>query len=588
MGYFASDPIIEEIKERFNIVNLIETYVSLKRSGRGYVGLCPFHNEKTPSFQVSEEKGIFHCFGCGTGGDIFGFMMRYNNFTFPEAVVELAKRAGLTIEKDSLHPQKKSRKDTLFKLNMVASKFYHTMMVQGNEGRSAAAYLQERGIPLEIAKEFQLGYAPREWDTLVKYLSAKRAPLDIAQEVGLIIGKKSKDGYYDRFRDRIIFPIRDVDGRVLGFGGRTLAKEEPKYMNSPESEIYRKRNILYGLDKARDSIRKERQVIVVEGYMDLLSLYVAGIRNVVASLGTALTRDQVTLLRRYTDRVVVVFDGDESGIRAALRVLEVFLEESLSPLMVVLPEGDDPDLFISKGKRDEFLKLIAGADSLLDFFVERILTSFRRKEISRTKTVESVIEVISKVKNPIEKSHYIRRIAENLGIRENEFLSLIGRMEKARMDTRVELKKTSEAQEKLLLKILLKFPSYSRYLKEKDIIHFIPDGEIKTILEEIILNGFNDISSLLLSFDNASAQEIISEAIFSSDEILDEATGWKMLKDCIRKLRLKTLEDQLSLLRLQVDRARREKNNNLEEKLIREYRDLTEQEKSIKGETHED
>jgi DNA primase len=588
MSYFVSKSIIEEIKERFNIVSLIETYISLKKSGRGYIGLCPFHDEKTPSFHVSDEKGIFHCFGCGTGGDIFGFMMRYNNLTFSEAVAELAKRAGIRIEKSSLPSQRKSKKDILFKLNMVASRFYHSILVESNEGRAAGDYLKKRGISLEIAKEFQLGYAPGEWNTLVKFLTDKKAPLGIAEEIGLLIRRKSKDGYYDRFRDRIMFPIRDVDGRVLGFGGRILIEEEPKYMNSPESEVYRKRSILYGLDKARDSIRRSGRAIVVEGYMDFLSLYIAGIRNVVATLGTALTRDHVMLLKRYTDRVIVVFDGDESGRKAALRVLEVFLEEGLSPLMVSLPDGDDPDSFISKGRRDELLKLIADADSLLDFFIETVLMDFQRREISRSKAVQSVAEIIARIKNPIERSYYIRKIAENFGIRENELLSLVGRMEKAGMKMSVELKKTSDAQEKLLLKILLKFPKCSLYLKEKNATHFIPDGEIKTVLEEIILRGFNDVSSLLLRFSSASTQEIISEAIFSSDDIPDEVTGWKMLKDCIRKLKLKTVGDRLSVLRLQIDRAKKEKNSSLEEKFIREYRDLIEQEKNIKGEMHED
>jgi DNA primase len=595
MDYSISESIIEEIRGRLSIINLIETYVSLKKSGRGYVGLCPFHDEKTPSFHVNGEKGIFHCFGCGTGGDIFGFMMRYNNFTFPEAVAELARRAGLRIEKSSLPPGRKPRRDVLFKLNMVVSRFYHDMLIGSTEGEAARDYLRKRGVSLEIVNKFGLGYAPGGWDALVRFLTEKKAPLKMAEEIGLIIKKKSKDGYYDRFRERIIFPIRDVDGRVIGFGGRTLTNEKPKYINSPESEIYRKRSVLYGLDMARDSIRKIGQVIVVEGYMDFLSLYSAGIKNVVATLGTALTRDHVVLLKRYTDKVVVVFDGDEAGKKASLRsLLEAFLEEGLLPFMVLLPGGNDPDSFISKGLQNEFLKLVMDANTWESFFMETVLKDFRAGKISRPKAVQVAAEIVARIENPIEWSYYIKRIAEIFGIRENESISLVNSIKaridfkKVRKETNVGLKKTSEVQERLILKILLRFPKYSRYLREENLIDLIADCEIKLILKEIVLNGQSDASSLLLRFGDVCAHEIISDAIFSSDIISDESTAWRILKDCIRKLKLKRIENEFSMLRLEIDRARKEKDVHLEEKLIQEYRDLIEREKNIRGETHED
>jgi DNA primase len=594
MSYSVSDSIVEEIRGRFNIVSLIETYVSLKKSGRGYVGLCPFHNEKTPSFHVNDEKGIFHCFGCGTGGDIFGFMMRYNNFTFPEAITELARRAGLRIEKGALPAGRRPRKNVLFKLNTVASRFYYSMLVESSDGKVARDYLRKRGVSLETAEEFGLGYAPGGWDALVRFLTERKAPLKMAEEVGLIVRRKSKDGYYDRFRERIIFPIRDVDGRIVGFGGRTLTQEEPKYMNSPDSEIYRKRNVLYGLDKSKDDIRKKEQAIIVEGYMDFLSLYSAGIKNVVATLGTSLTRDQVVLLKRYTDKVVVVFDGDESGTKASYMGLEAFLEEGLFPFTVFLPDGNDPDSFISQGGQDEFLKLVMGADPWLNFFMDTVLKDFLAGKISRPKAVQVAAEIVARIKNSIEWSHYTKRMAEIFGIRENEFLSLVDGIKaqldfkKVRKETKVELKKTPDTQEKLILKILLKYPKYSRHLREEKLAYLIVDDQIKSILEEIVFNGRSDASSLLLKFCDASTQEIISDAIFSSDNILDESAGLKMLKDCIRKLKLKKIEYEFSILRLEIDRARKGENGNLEEKLIQDYRDLIEREKNIKGETHED
>lgn len=595
MGYSVSESVVGEIKERFSIVSFIEAYVSLKKSGRNYVGLCPFHNEKTPSFYVNDEKGIFHCFGCGVGGDIFGFMMRYNNLTFAEAVRELARRAGLKIENGSLTARRRPRRDVLFKLNLFASRFYYSMLFESPEGRVAREYLRKRGIPLETANEFKLGYAPGRWDALVGFLIKKKAPLKMAEELGLIIKRRSSDGYYDRFRERIMFPIMDVDGRVIGFGGRALTQEEPKYINSPESEIYHKRSTLYGLDRTKDSIRKSGQVIMVEGYMDLLSLYSAGIKNVVATLGTSLTRNQVVLLRRYTDRITVVLDGDRAGEKASLRgLLEVFLEEGLLPLMVLLPDEDDPDSFISKGRTKEFLRLIEGAGSWLEFFIETVVRDFGMGKISRAKAAQMAIEIIAKIKNDVERSHYIKKLAEKFVMRESDFLSLVSRKEaeldlkKARVQTHLELKKTPDAQERLILKILLRFPKYSCYLREENVIQFIDDVEIKAILEEIILNGQSDLSSLLLKFNDLSTHDVISSAIFLSDDIPDESTGWRMLKDCIRKLKLKRIEDKLRILRLEIDRARNEKNVGLEETLIREYRDLIEWEKNIKGEAHED
>ncbi|MFQ5787256.1 MAG: DNA primase, partial [Thermodesulfobacteriota bacterium] len=292
MGNHSYESLIREIKGRLSITNLVENYVSLKRSGKGYVGLCPFHDDKNPSFHVNEDKGLYHCFACGAGGDIVGFLMRYKNVSFHDAIQELAKKADITIKEKSFESPKKSRKNSLIKLSNLVSLFYHRLLVQGEQGRAARNNLKTRGLSMEIVKEFHLGYAPDGWDTLVRLLNEKKIPHGIAEHLGLIIKRKNKEGFYDRFRNRIIFPIRDVDYNVVGLGGRVLDNEiEPKYINSPESEIYQKRNILYGLEKSRDDIRKKGKVIIVEGYMDFLSLYSAGIRNVVATLGTSLTHE---------------------------------------------------------------------------------------------------------------------------------------------------------------------------------------------------------------------------------------------------------------------------------------------------------
>jgi DNA primase len=583
MENLAYDSSVKEIKRRLSIVSLIENYLSLRRSGKNYVGLCPFHDDKNPSLHVNEEKGVFHCFACGAGGDIFGFAMRYNNLTFPEAVEELARRADVKLERRAIPSKKKSRKDALFKINELVAKFYHQLLFENKGGEEAVDYLLARGVSLEMMREFGLGYSPSGWDTLVKFVAARNIPIGAVEELGLVVGRKNKDGYYDRFRNRIIFPIRDVDGGVVGFGARTLNGDEPKYMNSPESEIYHKGNIFYGLDKAKNSIRASGKSIVVEGYMDFLSLHRVGIRNAVATLGTSLTRSHAMLLKRYTDKVIIVFDEDESGIKAALRALEICAEEKLLLLRVALPQGDDPDSFILKGRREEFLRLIEVAVPLFDFFIERILVDFHRGKISRNKAVQTIMtDFLAKVKDPVERSHYVRKVAEIFGIRENEVLSFVKYGEKPEKE-RIKIRESLDKEERLILKILLKFPKYSDYSREKNLLALISETEIRTALEEIIVRGFEDVSSLLLKFNGSSIQELISEAIFFSDDIPDEPTALKMLKDCIRKLQLRGVEDRLRFLRLEIDRARAEKNDVQEKELIREYADLVGQEKNIKG-----
>jgi len=328
MSKFNNEALVNEIKGRLSIINLVESYTSVKKTGKGYVGLCPFHDDTNPSMHVDEDKGLFHCFSCGAGGDIFGFYMRYNNLTFPETLSELAKKAGVTIEKESESVPRKSPNSVLYKINAVAAKYYRNILQESNQGKSGREYVENRKISSETAKEFIFGFAPEGWDNLVKFLTKNKVPLNIAEKVGLIVKRNNSDGYYDRFRNRLMFPICNVDGKVIGFGGRRVDEEdEPKYINSPESDIYQKRKSFYGINKSKDHIRREDRAILVEGYTDFLSLYSSGIKNVVASLGTSLTREHVSILRRYTNNVVVLFDSDESGRKAAKKSLDCRLEK---------------------------------------------------------------------------------------------------------------------------------------------------------------------------------------------------------------------------------------------------------------------
>lgn len=580
MANFNDDGLVNEIKRRLSIIDLIESYTSVKKTGRGYVGLCPFHDDRNPSMHIDEEKGLFHCFSCGAGGDILGFYMRYNNTTFPEALQELAKRANIPIEKTAPRARGSSAAGALFKINSIVSKYYQKTL-ESAKGKPALEYLEKRGIPRDVATEFGLGYAPEGWDNLAKFLAKHKAPLGLAERVGLLVRRNSGDGHYDRFRGRLMFPIVNVDGKVIGFGGRIIDGEgEPKYINSPESEIYHKRSSFYGLDKSRDHIRRSRRAIIVEGYMDFLSVYASGVGNVVATLGTALTRGHVGVLKRYTDRYVVIFDGDESGIKAAVRSLDVFLEEGLLPNVVILPEGEDPDSFISKRGRDALLSLIENAPGLLDFYIDNTVREYRSGAITLNRSVKEIADVLTKVNDPIAKNGYARRAAEKLGVRENEVMSLMrfGRGRAAQVASAVSTSGASHAvagnSEKTLLAVLLKFPELSEIARAGGVAGDVTNPDIRAVLEEMLVRDVLDASALLQVFQGSPAQAIITEALFSSPGISDRETAGRTIERCIKKVKQRKLDDRLKLLRLRIDEAVRNKDSELEKEILKEYSEL--------------
>jgi len=583
------ETLIKEIKGRLSISSLIENYVSLKRSGKGFVGLCPFHDDKNPSFHINEDKGIYHCFGCGAGGDIIGFLMRYKNVSFYEAIEELARRAEVKIEKKYNRSSTKSRNEILYRINSLAAEFYHKNLYAGTPSRASMEYLVKRGLSRDIIDEFCLGYAPDGWDNLVRFFTNKGISLELAESIGLVISRKTKEGSYDRFRSRIVFPISDTEGRVIGFGARILDNigNEPKYINSPESEIYHKRSIFYGLDKASSHIRRNDKAIIVEGYFDLISLWSAGIKNVVATLGTSLTQEHASLLKRYTERVVVVFDGDKSGLNASLRVLELFLERGISTLMVVLPEGNDPDTFIQSEGGETFLKLVENATSLLDYFIRSVQTDFKEGSIGLSSAIRKVANLISWIRDPIERAHQIRRVAEGFGIRENEFYSLVKIEKQNHSENKMEIDKKFLSHEKVLLKIILKYPDLSSFLGHNDLVDFIEDETIRTIIKEIVEGEINDLSTILLRFNDFTIQKIISEAIFHSDDVTDVVTAQRMLNSCIRKMKIRKIDEGLKLLRFEIGNAVGKDDIKLEKRLIEEYKNLLEQGKLIKGEINE-
>jgi DNA primase len=412
--------IIDQVRERTDIVEVISRYIPLKRSGRNFKAPCPFHHEKTPSFMVSPVKQIYHCFGCGAGGNVFSFLMKHERMEFPEAVRELAKKAGVTVPEFTKQDKARdSLTEKLYSINNTALSFYSSQLLSEKHSAAARQYIADRRLSARTAEDFKLGYAPRSWTGLLDYLKKSGFSEPALERCGLIL--KGKEGrFYDRFRDRIIFPISDMKGKVRGFGSRVLDnKNQPKYMNSPETPVYNKGSHLYGLNLTWQHIRDENTAIVVEGYLDLITPYQYGVRNIVASLGTALTLDQVRLLKRYAERIILLFDADAAGQGAALRSLDMLVEEEMKVSVAQLEKGSDPDSFVNKYGAEAFKGEIDKAQDIFDFKINALLAMHEHKSLDgKAKIADEMLPLISRVKNGIIQAGYLKRLAEILSIEE--------------------------------------------------------------------------------------------------------------------------------------------------------------------------
>ncbi|MEN8255324.1 MAG: DNA primase [Verrucomicrobiota bacterium] len=413
---------IEEIRSRCNVVEVVGSYLpQLKRRGSTFKCNCPFHQEKTPSFTVNETRQIFHCFGCGAGGDIFRFVMEYEKVDFVTAVKILAERAGVEIVYEGGQPEKSGDKDALYKIHREAAAFYHRLLTEGTEGAEARRYLEERDLPADLLKEFQVGFAPNEWDGLMKRALKKGYTAEQLEAAGLVVPseRNGKTSHYDRFRNRVMFPICDPMGRVIGFSGRIMNKAEKgaKYVNSPETLLFRKNQVLFAFDKARKPIVEARQAIVVEGQIDAMRCHQAGLTNVVASQGTALTENHARLIKRYADEVVLVLDADAAGVKAALASSEIFIATELSVRVVTLPEKEDPDSLIRKNGAEALTALVKDAPAALDFLVECLgRQEDMTIEAGRMRVVKAVLNLIRHCPSAARRDSMIHRAADLLHI----------------------------------------------------------------------------------------------------------------------------------------------------------------------------
>ncbi|MBS1786743.1 MAG: DNA primase [Acidobacteria bacterium] len=410
----------EELRNQADILRIVGDYVSLKKKGNNYWACCPFHNEKTPSFSVNPSKGLFKCFGCGKGGDAITFVMEIEGAPFPEAVKTVAEKCGIAVpvvaDDQRNYEERDRQRADLLQLNTWATEFFEQTLTETAEGRRGLAYLEGRGITEATRKQFRLGYAPNSWDAMSSFLRSRGASTAQIERSGLVTLKEA-GGFYDRFRGRLMFPICDTQGRMVAFGGRIIGEGEPKYLNSPETAVYTKGQHLFGLSYSRDSIRNKDFAILVEGYLDFLLPFQEGVRNLVASLGTALTENQVRLLGRYTRKIVVNFDPDSAGVAATKRSLELLLGEGFKVNVLTLPDNLDPDEFIRARGADGYLRLLKNSQPFLDYIVEQAVgANDQTRPTGKVETINAILPYLKLVKDRIERAEQFERIADRLKI----------------------------------------------------------------------------------------------------------------------------------------------------------------------------
>ncbi len=585
------DSKIEEIKSRVDIVELASEYLTLKKAGRNYLGLCPFHQEKSPSFTVNREKQIFYCFGCGQGGNVITLLMKIANKSFPEAIKYLAEKTGVILpvrtfgkegrEQDSQH-------DAIIKLNFMAAQQFARNLASP-AGKIARDYLHKRSVTEETVKQFKLGYVPDAWRSLTDYIEGSGLSLKLAEQAGLVAAGK-EGSFYDRFRGRLIFPIENIFGEIVAFGGRILGEGEPKYLNSPESPVYVKGKNLYGLSKAKEAIRESGFCLIVEGYFDAISLWSAGVRNVVATLGTALTRDHLELLRRYTQDVVALFDPDTAGRKALDRSLALFLGANMHARALILPDGYDPDDFIKKYGREKFTELIALAPAISDYYIDSVLGEGKTVE-EKLGLAKTAIEFLGKSDNAIEKNLFIKRIAEKLGIeqtllkREAHQQAVHGSPGSAGQNKRVAV--NVNPLEVNLIRMMLEYPQKTLFIESERILNYFMDPVLKNLGEKIIqaykLLGYVDIdtvNTILSSDEDKPLRECIYKLSIEAPPT-DESIIERSFTDNIRRIREKWYKEQKRLVQIKLRQAEECGDHELTRDLTFQKQNLMKEEKEL-------
>ncbi len=577
-----SNNSIQQIKARADVLDVVAEVVQLKQRGRNYFGLCPFHEEKTPSFSVNPALGIFHCFGCGKGGNAITFVMEYEKIEYVEALKRLAERYGIQLEYEKgTDDLQKGETALLYELHDVAMGIYQKQLFS-DKGRPALEYLENRGFTKALLNQFSIGYATDEWDSLIRQIDPKRFSSKVLEQSGLFVSAKERNRLLDRFRNRIMFPIFNLAGRVVAFGGRTLdPQEEAKYLNSPETPIYFKSGTLYGLEHSKNVIQQGKEAILVEGYTDFLRVYSSGIENVVASSGTALNFHHARVLKRFAVKIILCYDGDDAGQKATERAGFVLLKEGLDVRIMQLPLEDDPDSYLSKYAPDEFRKLQQSSPEFIDWFIRKYAEA-RQTPTAKSQFVEQLVTEITEVQNPVTRDFIIKEIAEKLNLREERIIAQVRRVLRQRkvgsisavksdFSTAPELRIVTgiDRAEFELLKLML--------IGEDELLHFITEKitvpnfqhvVLKNIAEEIYrrIQNQEDLSPAGL-YDHGWTDEerfYLSKIIIESEsnvESLNDEEKIRLVMDYITVMLNENLGKSIRELRIKIREAEKLKQN---------------------------
>lgn len=602
------EEFVEEVRNSCDIVEIISEYVDLKKSGKNFIGKCPFHNEKTPSFTVTPEKQMFYCFGCKVGGNVYTFIMEKENLTFPEAIEFLSNKVGIVLpELDNSDEmlQKNRIKNIIFEIQKDAANFFYYNLIKNESGRHAFEYLIKRGLSKETIRKFGLGYSLPEWDSTKKYLKAKGYDEKLIESAGIII-KGKYNNYYDRFRDRIMFPITDIMGRVIGFGGRitTESDSQPKYLNTPDTVVYNKRKNLYGLFVAK-SESSQKGIIIVEGYMDVITLHQEGFTNAVASLGTSLTIEQAKLIKRYTDEVYLAYDSDEAGMAASVRGMEILNDAGLIVKVIMLTEGLDPDDYIKEKGREEFNNKIKKALPVMDYKLMMLKKGHDLSSpLDKREYISKITPHLLKIKSYVERDAYIRKISEKLGIREEALrIDINSYSKRNRLNNAIEHKKVLKTHNN---KNNAKFKIVPAYMNaEWDLINLMINEDQ---VYKLIKSNFN-----VLDFVDDLNREIAkiiynlktSQPEISSAEIVDKLEEVEYVKrfshivtreityenaekaafDCIAKIKGYKVQQELNNIQQLIQEkegSSNESDKNELNRLLIKYQELLERKKNLK------
>ncbi len=576
--------ILNEIQDRCDIVEIVSSYIPLKPAGRNFKTNCPFHHEKTPSFVVSPDKQIFHCFGCNSGGNVFNFIRQYEKIEFIDAVKMLAQKTGV-----KLPEYKKERKEDdslvslIYSVNDIASNYYASVLEKSSPSSDIRRYIDKRGLEEVVVKKFKLGYADSSWRSLTDYLLKRGVTIDTALKAGLTL--KGKDNsFYDLFRSRLIFPIYDARGKVIGFGARVLGDSLPKYINSPETLIYKKAHHLYGLNFAKSFIREKGFAIITEGYLDVIASHQYGINNTISSLGTALTVEQIRLLRRYTHNVVMVYDADQAGEMATLRGLDLFLEEGMNIKIATLDKGHDPDSFMRKFGPRGFNTVIKKSKNLFTYKLTVLNERFDIEEPEqKAELVKEMLLTICKVRNAVIKAEYIKKLSQELSIKEEaiwEELKKINKLQKVR-DSRIKDRFSSKKEikispaEKILVKLMLEDTKCIDAVKDNLQPFDFKNSDIRHLVETLFSintdDSFVDATKLINYLEEKVESNVISFIVNEEFSIKDKERN---LSDCIRSIKKERRDEMLKDIQNRLVIAQRNGRESEAETLLQEFNKL--------------